>query len=294
MFPRPTRPIGITLLSILFVWNGGFGTFVFPIFILVGVSGMVARLIETELHQSHWLSITLASLLFIVWYAGYVLYLCIGICLWKLQRWALQAIIIVHWCVLAMAVIAALIVLHYDGWMALAIGVWCTIIPGCFLWYLTRPAVRWPFEATYAASHGLAIPPSPPPSKTATWVKVCIGLGVFVTTMVVFGVSLWFSIEKMMRSSDVYQQAMQQAQHSPCVVAKLGTPIISKGSINGNISTQGDHGDAELEIPVSGPKAEGSLHAIANKGDGTWTFTDLTVEYSEGQIHLQPFPSSCQ
>jgi len=281
-------------MSIMFVWNGAIGSLILPIFVLVGVSGMVARLIETELHRSHWFSITVASVLFIVWYVGYVLYLCIGIGLWKLRRWALKAIIIVHWFIVAIAVIAALVILHYDGWMSLAVGVWCTVIPGCFLWYLTCPAVRWPFEATYAASHGIAIPLQPAPSKTATWIKVCVGLVVVVVTMVVFGVSLWFSIEKMMRSSDVYQQAMQQAEHSPCVVAKLGTPIISKGSISGNISTQGDHGDAEMEIPIRGPKSEGSLHAVATKTDGTWSFTDLTVEYSEGQIHLQPVASSCQ
>ena len=49
-----------------------------------------------------------------------------------------------------------------------------------------------------------------------------------------------------------------------------------------------------MEIPIRGPKSEGSLHAVATKTDGTWSFTDLTVEYSEGQIHLQPVASSCQ
>jgi len=294
MFPKPSRPIGITLLSILFVWNGGGGTLFFPIFILAGASGLVAKLIETELHRSHWLSVAISSLLFIILFAGNVLYLCIGIGLWKLRRWALKAIIAVHWFVIGAAVLASLIILRYDAILALGSAVWCGGIMGCFLWYLTRPGVRWPFEATYAAAHGLAIPAPPPPSNTATWVKVSVGVGIVVTIILVFILSLWSFIEKELRSSDVYQQAMQQAQHSPCVAVTLGTPIVSKGSVSGSMSTQGDSGEAELEIPIRGPKAEGSLRAEATKTDGKWNFTDLTVDYAEGQIHLQPVPSSCQ
>ena len=294
MYPLPRRSIGITLLSILFLWIGGFGTLVFPFIIFAGSSGQLASLLETELHRSHTLSITIASLCFIILGCGYVLYLCLGIGLWRLRRWALKGTIIVQWIGIGGGAIVALITLHYEPLLALS-GVACNAgIFGGFLWYLTRPAVRWPFEAVYATAHGLVVPPAPPPSKTATWLKVSIGAAIAVALVTVFVIALRISVEKSFRSSVLYKQALLDAQQSPCVVATLGVPIIAKGPVEGSMSANSDRGEADLDISVQGPKAEGTLHAVATKSAGHWAFTDLTLMHSDGQIQLLPHASACQ
>ena len=133
MHPKPARPTGITLLSVLFMWIGGFGTLVFPIFLFVGTGNLLAELFETQLHWSHALSLALATLVCTVWYSAYVLYLCIGIGLWKLKRMALRAIMAVQWFGIGMGVVASLVVAHYEPLLAFGVCVWCSGICGAFL-----------------------------------------------------------------------------------------------------------------------------------------------------------------
>ena len=294
MYPQPKRPLGITLLSILFLWIGGFGTLFFPFFILAGTSGMLANLLETELHRSLALSIALASTLSIIWFGAYVLYLCIGIGLWRLRRWALKAIIYVQWLGIGMGVIACIGVARFQPLLAVGVGVWCIGIFACFLWYLMRPSTRWPFEATYALANKLPAPPAPPASKVALWLRITIGIGAAATVFAVFFIAVMSAVEKSFRASVPYNMALTQAQTAPCVVAKLGSPVMQKGSISGNLSSGSHSGEADFDIPIEGSKAKGTLHAEAAKDGGTWKLTDLTLYYADGQLHLLPTPSSCE
>jgi len=210
MYPKPPRPIGITVLSIFFVWIGGVGTLVFPVFIFAGTSRMIAQLCETQLHWSHALSVIAARLLCTFWFGAYVLYLFIGIGLWKLRRSALKAIIFVQWFGIGMGIITSLVVLRYQPSLALGLGVWFTGILGCFLWYLTRPAVRWPFEVIYAIEHSLTIPPPPPSSTMALWKKGSIGVGLVAIILTTFVTTLLATVEKSFRSSDIYKLSIKK------------------------------------------------------------------------------------
>jgi hypothetical protein len=52
--------------------------------------------------------------------------------------------------------------------------------------------------------------------------------------------------------------------------------------ISGQLHGNGSTGNADLSIPISGPKGKGSLRAVAYQRGGVWRFTSLQVS-SEGQ-----------
>jgi len=88
-----------------------------------------------------------------------------------------------------------------------------------------------------------------------------------------------------MKSSDAYKQAVAKARANPTVVAKLGTPIVEGYFVNGNINVQNNSGNADLQIPISGPRGKAVIHAVATKRAGNWEYSQLTVAI-EGQPEL--------
>jgi hypothetical protein len=79
------------------------------------------------------------------------------------------------------------------------------------------------------------------------------------------------------RSSDAYTGALARARSSPAVVDAIGAPITDGFLVTGNISTTGDSGAAELEIPVKGPRGAGSIFVTASKRLGVWHFDHMIV-----------------
>ncbi len=105
-------------------------------------------------------------------------------------------------------------------------------------------------------------------------------LGVLIFGLLVVGFigGVFFFITSSFKSSPVYQQAMEAARSDGAVAAALGTPIDSGWLITGSISEQGLSGDADLIIPIAGPRGRGTLYASARKGNGTWQFYTLAVQ----------------
>ena len=61
------------------------------------------------------------------------------------------------------------------------------------------------------------------------------------------------------------------------MVAALGTPIEEGFFVVGNLEVNGSGGFAELAIPVSGPKASGTLYVVADKSGPNWYFSTLEL-----------------
>ncbi|HYX68348.1 MAG TPA: cytochrome c oxidase assembly factor 1 family protein [Terriglobales bacterium] len=114
--------------------------------------------------------------------------------------------------------------------------------------------------------------------------KAVVGVGCL--GVVILGGALmagiFFLVMGGIRSSDVYQQALAKANANPEVVVRLGQPIKPGWMVSGSINVSGPTGDADLAIPVSGPKGKGTIYAVAKKSAGEWTFSRLEVEV-EGQ-----------
>lgn len=105
-------------------------------------------------------------------------------------------------------------------------------------------------------------------------------LGIAAVAAIVFGA---------MKSSDVYREALQRAQNHPEVQAVLGTPIESGWWMAGQINVENDTGNADITIPISGPKGKGTIHAVATKAGGRWNYSRLDVEVEGRQtINLLP------
>jgi Cytochrome oxidase complex assembly protein 1 len=79
-------------------------------------------------------------------------------------------------------------------------------------------------------------------------------------------------------SSDAYKMAVQRAKDSPQVAAEFGRPLRFGRFASGNISVSGDSGEADLSIPISGPRETGHVVVNAKKENGKWMFHRLEVD----------------
>ncbi len=90
----------------------------------------------------------------------------------------------------------------------------------------------------------------------------------------------------MMKSSDAYGHAMTTARANPAVVEALGSPITEGFFVSGEVNVNGASGKADLAIPVTGPKASGTIFVDARKSAGEWQYTTLVVEVEPGKERI--------
>ncbi|NBD11368.1 MULTISPECIES: cytochrome c oxidase assembly factor Coa1 family protein [Corallococcus] len=79
-----------------------------------------------------------------------------------------------------------------------------------------------------------------------------------------------------------YTDAVAQAQEDPHVQQALGGTFKSGFPSDTRVSTSNGHTHAEFTVPLDGPKADGTLHAVADKDGGDWTFRTLYVQLQDG------------
>ena len=106
----------------------------------------------------------------------------------------------------------------------------------------------------------------------------CLAICILFIGFLALIISLAFGLIK---SSDAYKDALAKAKANPAVVKALGEPIGEGFLVGGNINVNGASGQADLAIPISGPKGKATLYAVASKSAGQWTFSQLIVEVGE-------------
>ena len=106
----------------------------------------------------------------------------------------------------------------------------------------------------------------------------CLGSLILFVGFIALIVCLVFG---MMKSSDVYKQALAKAKARPAVQATIGTPIEEGLLITGNINVSGPSGQANLSIPISGPDGKATIYLVAAKSAGQWSFSTLVVEIKQ-------------
>jgi hypothetical protein len=99
---------------------------------------------------------------------------------------------------------------------------------------------------------------------------VVAGLAAFV--IIILKVGFGF-----VKSSDVYKESLAAARANPEVISTLGEPIEEGFMFTGSIQVNGGSGDADIYIPISGPKDSAKLHVVATKRSGQWEFNRLTA-----------------
>jgi hypothetical protein len=75
-----------------------------------------------------------------------------------------------------------------------------------------------------------------------------------------------------------------QARSNPTVANALGSPIKEGFLVSGNINVNGASGNAELAIPISGPKGKATIYVEAVKSAGEWSFSKLVVKLEQQNV----------
>lgn len=101
---------------------------------------------------------------------------------------------------------------------------------------------------------------------------------------IIFTISL---LDSSFKKSGAYQQAIQQAQSDTRVIELLGAPISGGAGASGSISTSGDAtGEADMSIPISGPKGSARLYASGKLHAGIWSWETLEVDPKNGKPRI--------
>ena len=118
------------------------------------------------------------------------------------------------------------------------------------------------------------------PMGCLTFVALIVGC-VALLVVVVFGA---------MKSSDVYKEAVSRAKSNAEVAEALGSPLKEGWFLSGKTSVDGASGEADIAIPISGPKGSGTIYAVAEKSAGKWVYTTLQLEVkgTDKRIELEP------
>ena len=95
-----------------------------------------------------------------------------------------------------------------------------------------------------------------------------------------------------MKQSEAYKIALARAQANPAVIEAIGSPISQTGIVSGNSNVNGAIGEANLSIPLSGPKGKATLYVEAKKSADTWFFQTMVVkiEKTGERIDLNKLP----
>jgi len=64
------------------------------------------------------------------------------------------------------------------------------------------------------------------------------------------------------KSSGVYKEAIAKAKMDSAVMHALGSPIKEGIFVTGNMKISGASGQADLAIPISGPKGKATLYVL--------------------------------
>jgi len=135
-----------------------------------------------------------------------------------------------------------------------------------------------PPQGSYTAPAGAA----PPPAKSSgCWKALFIGCGIIIVLGIGAMAAFVLLVVNVAKRSDVYREAFARASSDPRVIERLGTPIEKGWWVIGSVHLDNSEGEANLDFPISGPKAGARVHAVATF-DGNWKYTTLIVRPDVG------------
>jgi hypothetical protein len=85
------------------------------------------------------------------------------------------------------------------------------------------------------------------------------------------------------KDMDAYTEAVAQAQDDAQVRKALGGSFKAGFPSSTKVNTVNGRTRASLVVPLDGPAADGTLHAVADKDGDTWTFRTLYVDREDGE-----------
>jgi hypothetical protein len=101
----------------------------------------------------------------------------------------------------------------------------------------------------------------------AHW-KLLLGLGLVLSLVLV--ASFVGGVFFLIRNSDAAKLAIATAESNPMLIERVGQPIKTGWLVTGSVHVSTESGDADLAIPISGPKGAGTIYVEASKRAGLW------------------------
>ncbi|MBA2431007.1 MAG: hypothetical protein H0V56_02690 [Chthoniobacterales bacterium] len=126
-------------------------------------------------------------------------------------------------------------------------------------------------------------------SRNWKWV-VPTGCFSIIVLILIFVFAIVLFVFGMLKSTDVYKTAVASAKNNPEVIEALGSPIKEGMLVGGKTNIEGSSGEADLSIPISGPKGKGTIYVMAKKSAGRWNFETMEVEVhqTKNRINIAP------
>ena len=113
------------------------------------------------------------------------------------------------------------------------------------------------------------------------WVVPTGGCLTLIVLFVVFIGAAVFGVTKVMSGSEPYQEGLTKAQNNEQVIELLGEPIENNGIMQGSINFSNSRGDADIRVPIKGPKGEGTVYIVGEKHNDVWTYSELEVRIDQ-------------
>ena len=100
--------------------------------------------------------------------------------------------------------------------------------------------------------------------------------------------AVFFFAIGLLKRTDAYKTALARAQENPAVIEAIGSPISQTGIVSGNSNVNAATGEADLSIPLRGPKGKATLYVEAKKSADIWYFQTMVakIEKTEERIDL--------
>ncbi len=131
------------------------------------------------------------------------------------------------------------------------------------------------------------MPPVPPYERPPSWFarhrKMVIAGGCLLALFVFLAAAglaaaIAFGVMTLVKSSGAYEDAISMARRSGEVRAALGEPVETGWLVTGSVHKSNGSESADLVIPLSGPRGEGTLYVTGSRDGGKWRYTVLEVK----------------
>lgn len=118
--------------------------------------------------------------------------------------------------------------------------------------------------------------------RNTRWLVLgAVGGGLLLLGGLVF--VIFMIVATAVRSSDVYQTSVARAQNDSRVLELLGAPVHPGLLVSGSIRVENRNGDADLSIPLSGPRGDAKLTVVAEKRGAEWRYEMMQVQAGDAE-----------
>ena len=125
-------------------------------------------------------------------------------------------------------------------------------------------------------------------SRNWKWAVPSLGCLVIIAIAIFLAGAMVVKVTDLFKESVPYSEGMAALKSNEIVIEELGEPIEPNGMFQGNVSYSNDGGNADIKVPVKGPKGEASLLVIGEKLNGAWVYIkmEVTINDSDKKIDL--------